>query len=118
MVVFARKDEIDAVIQNTTTPFEGYRTGFFENLDATYNKAKWLDTFDAHKNSLIKVLEPYVAEGDENPAYFYDLLNGGAGQRPGGTLTQRPDIDEASMPELPYAEFRRRMDKMNRALRD
>ena len=115
MVVFARKDEIDAVIQNTTTPFEGYRTGFFENLDATYNKAKLLDTFDAHKNSLIKVLEPYVAEGDENPAYFYDLLNGGAGQRPGGTLTQRPDIDEASMPELPYAEFRRRMDKMNQA---
>ena len=114
----SRTDEIRAISEASLTPAEGYETGFLENLNTSIDAVRFLDTHRAEQDAIIKVLEPFVeaAGSDHNPGFFRDALNGGSRARATGRLRQFDEIDEASMPEAPFYEYRMRLQKMNAAL--
>tara|TARA_R110002124_G_scaffold167348_4_gene334678 strand:- start:1291 stop:4920 length:3630 start_codon:yes stop_codon:yes gene_type:complete len=114
----SRTDEIRAISEASLTPAEGYETGFFENLTASYDADKVFNTHRANQDATIKVLEPFVKNAgiDHNPGFFFDALNGSSRPRATGRLRQFDEIDEASMPEAPFYEYRMRLQKMNAAL--
>ena len=114
----SRTDEIRAISEASLTPAEGYETGFFENLNTSIDAVRFLDTHRAEQDAIIKVLEPFVeaAGSDHNPGFFRDALNGSSRPRATGRLRQFDEIDEASMPEAPFYEYRMRLQKMNAAL--
>ena len=114
----SRTDEIRAISEASLTPAEGYETGFLENLTTSYDADKILNTHRAEQDAIIKVLEPFVeaAGSDHNPGFFRDALNGSSRPRATGRLRQFDEIDEASMPEAPFYEYRMRLQKMNAAL--
>ena len=114
----SRTDEIRAISEASLTPAEGYETGFIENLNTSIDAVRFLDTHRAEQDAIIKVLEPFVeaAGSDHNPGFFRDALNGSSRARATGRLRQFDEIDEASMPEAPFYEYRMRLQKMNAAL--
>ena len=114
----SRTDEIRAISEASLTPAEGYETGFLENFNTTEDAVRLLDTNRSQQDAIIKVLEPFVeaAGRDHNPGFFRDALNGSSRARATGRLRQFDEIDEASMPEAPFYEYRMRLQKMNAAL--
>ena len=114
----SRTDEIRAISEASLTPAEGYETGFFENFNTTEDAVRLLDTNRSQQDAIIKVLEPFVESAgvDHNPGFFRDALNGSSRPRATGRLRQFDEIDEASMPEAPFYEYRMRLQKMNAAL--
>lgn len=114
----SRTDEIRAISEASLTPAEGYETGFLENLNTSIDAVRFLDTHRAEQDAIIKVLEPFVENAgiDHNPGFFRDALNGSSRARATGRLRQFDEIDEASMPEAPFYEYRMRLQKMNAAL--
>ena len=114
----SRTDEIRAISEASLTPAEGYETGFLENLNTSIDAVRLTDTHRANQDAIIKVLEPFVENAgiDHNPGFFRDALNGSSRPRATGRLRQFDEIDEASMPEAPFYEYRMRLQKMNAAL--
>nr|AKH47276.1 hypothetical protein [uncultured marine virus] len=114
----SRTDEIRAISESSLTPADGYETGFLENLNTSIDAVRFLDTHRAEQDAIIKVLEPFVENAgiDHNPGFFRDALNGSSRARATGRFRQFDEIDEASMPEAPFYEYRMRLQKMNAAL--